>query len=592
MKLKILLSIFLIVSLISSLSFTQQRPAVNFEELITQAEKDFSIVTNARRLAAAADLPHSIYLPEGIFIEAKGIENDKVVYSIINDLLNPYNNGETAYWEEIRARYDLSTARIHWTDKPVQNPRLGYNFGTQSGREITLVIGPESTNDAVVSFNYFDGSLLNASYIPGGNSNLGTPIEALLTYQGNILVSDQVTDKIVEFDTTGIFTKVLYGGNTAILDNARGIELKPNSNSVLSAVAGGTNQDAIAEFDLTTGEYKGNFIAPNSAQMDGPWDIIFRATDCLVAGEASDNIVRYDLNGNYLGIFVASINFPEQIYQASSGDILAAGFSPPSGLYVYDANGVQTNFFTAITGLRGVFQLGNGNYMVTNGAGMHIIDKQGVFISTPAAGVSARSLREVDMSITPVELAAFSADAEGSNVILQWSTITETNNKGFSVERRSVNDNADWQEITFINGMGTTTQPVNYTYTDMSLSAGKYQYRLRQIDFNGSYAYPGIVNVEVGIPSEFSLEQNYPNPFNPSTVVKFSLPAESKVTLKIFDLMGQETAEIINGNYTAGTHAVNINAAYLSSGMYFYTITASGDNGVKYTSSKKMLLIK
>jgi hypothetical protein len=592
MKLKILLSIFLIVSLISSLSFTQQRPAVNFEELITQAEKDFSIVTNARRLAAAADLPHSIYLPEGIFIEAKGIENDKVVYSIINDLLNPYNNGETAYWEEIRARYDLSTARIHWTDKPVQNPRLGYNFGTQSGREITLVIGPESTNDAVLSFSYFDGSLLNASYIPGGNSNLGTPIEALLTYQGNILVSDQVTDKIVEFDTTGIFTKVLYGVNTAILDNARGIELKPNSNSVLSAVAGGTNQDAIAEFDLTTGEYKGNFIAPNSAQMDGPWDIIFRATDCLVAGEASDNIVRYDLNGNYLGIFVASINFPEQIYQASSGDILAAGFSPPSGLYVYDANGVQTNFFTAITGLRGVFQLGNGNYMVTNGAGMHIIDKQGVFISTPAAGVSARSLREVDMSITPVELAAFSADAEGSNVILHWSTITETNNKGFSVERRSVNDNADWQEITFINGMGTTTQPVNYTYTDKSVSAGKYQYRLRQIDFNGSYAYPGIVNVEVGIPLEFSLEQNYPNPFNPSTVVKFSLPAESKVTLKIFDLMGQETAEIINGNYTAGTHAVNINAAYLSSGMYFYTITASGDNGVKYTSSKKMLLIK
>ncbi len=161
---------------------------------------------------------------------------------------------------------------------------------------------------------------------------------------------------------------------------------------MVAAIAGGTNQDAIAEFDVTTGNYIGNFIAPNVAQMDGPWDIIFRSTDCLVSGQASNNITRYDLSGNYLGVFVPSIIFPEQINYGAGGNVIAGNFSAPSGLYVYDSNGNQLNYFSAVTGLRGVFQLGNGNYLVTNGAGVYVFDQNtGAVLSTPVSGVSGRS---------------------------------------------------------------------------------------------------------------------------------------------------------------------------------------------------------
>ncbi len=398
--------------------FGQYKPQTSFENLMISAEKDFQQVLEARKLAEMYDLPHTIYLPEGVFIEAKGLENNQVVYSIVNDLLHPFNNGEVAFWEEINARFDLSEARVHWSNKPTQNPMLGYNYAEQENPVVSFVIGPESTNDAVMSFNYNDGSLISAAFIPGGNPNLSTPIEALLTPNTTILVSDQLTDNIVEFDTLGAFIRVLFGGNTAILDNSRGITIRPGTNTVLATPSSGANQDAIAEFDLNTGNYLGNFIAPNAAQMDGPWDIIFRSTDCLVSGQASNNIVRYDLSGNYLGEFVPSILFPEQINTTLSSNIIVGNFTSPSGLYIYDSNGNQLNYFNTVTSLRGCFQLGNGNYMVTNGNGVFVLDQNtGALVSTPIAGVSGRSLREYELSSTSNTFQLSVNVADGWNMV-------------------------------------------------------------------------------------------------------------------------------------------------------------------------------
>ena len=380
--------------------FAQTKPQVNFEELMISAEKDFQQIIEARKLAESNNLPHTIYLPEGIFIEAKGVENNQVVYSIVNDLLHPFNNGEVALWEEIAARFDFTNARIHWSNKPTQNPDLGFSKPSNINPEFTpsFIMVLESTNDAVMTFNYNDGTLIETAFIPGGNPNLSTPIEPLLTPNTTVLVSDQLTDNIVEFDTSGAFVRIFFGGNTAILDNCRGIELTPDNTAIVAAIAGGVNQDAIAKFDLTTGNYLGNFITPNAAQMDGPWDIIFRDTDCLVSGQASNNIIRYDLNGNYLGVFVPSIIFPEQIVETVSGNIIAANFSPPTGLYIYDSLGTQLNFFSAVTGLRGCIQLGNGNYLVTNGAGVYVLDQNtGAVLATPVTGVSGRSAHEYEL---------------------------------------------------------------------------------------------------------------------------------------------------------------------------------------------------
>jgi hypothetical protein len=584
--------VLFVILLFAANVMAQFKPAIGFEELMISAEKDFSIVQEARKLAESYDLPHTIYLPQGIFIEAKGVENNQVVYTIINDLLHPFNRGEVAFWEEVDARFDLSEARIHWFNKPTQNPKLGYNFTEQQNMAVSFIMVLESTNDAVMTFNYNDGSLINPAFIPGGNPNLSTPIEPLLTPNATILVSDQLTDNIVEFDTLGAFIRIFFGGNTAVLDNCRGIELRPGNTSLVAAIAGTINQDAIAEFDLTTGNYLGNFIAPNAAQMDGPWDIVFRTTDCLVTGEASDNVVKYDLSGNYIGNFFSPLNFPEQLNKTTSGNIIVAVFSSPSGLYVFDPNGTQLNYFSSVTGLRGTIQLGNGNYLVTNGTGVYVLDQNtGAVLSTPVSGISARSAHEYDLSIVPVELTSFTANVAGNSVVLNWTTATEVNNHGFEILRSAQNDN-DWQKIGYVPGFGTTTEPKSYSYTDQSINSGKYYYRLKQTDFNGSFTYSGVVEIDILLPVEFSLEQNYPNPFNPSTSIQFSLPVDAHVAISIYNLVGEKVAEVTNKEFAAGNHKVDFNASRLTSGVYLYKLEAIDVSGKNYNSVKKMTLMK
>jgi hypothetical protein len=582
---------FFFFCLISFINISaQDKPTVNFEELILAAEINMQMVVDARKLTEIYDIPHTIYLPEGIFIEAKGVENNRVVYTIINDMHNQFNNGETAFWEEVSTRFNLSVARIHWVNRPTQNPTLGYDMSDlsdgESGLTPSFVMVLESTNDAVMTFNYNDGSLINAAFIPGGNPNLSTPIEPLLTPSATILVSDQLTDNIVEFDTMGTFVRVLFGSNTAVLDNCRGIELRPPNTTVVAAVAGGANQDAIAEFDLVTGNYIGNFIAPNATQMDGPWDIVFRASDCLVAGQASNDIVRYDLSGNYIGSFVPSISFPEQIVETIGGNIIAAGFSTPSGLYIYDSNGNQLNYFSAVTGLRGVFQLGNGNYLVTSGTGVYVLDQfTGAVVATPVSGVAGRSTHEYDLSIVPVELTSFTGVFIDQKVVLNWTTATEINNQGFEIERSE--DKFSFNSIGFVPGFGTTSEPKSYSYTDQTINSGIYYYRLKQIDYDGSFTYSGIVEVEVPQPTGFSLMQNYPNPFNPSTTIKFTIPEKEFVSLKVYDVMGNEVAILLNEEKQAGLHSIQFEASKLSSGTYFYKLQVGN-----IVEMKKMILLK
>jgi hypothetical protein len=312
----------------------------------------------------------------------------------------------------------------------------------------------------------------------------------------------------------------------------------------------------------------------------------------LVPGQASNNISRYDLSGNYLGAFVSTINFPEQIDETAAGNIIAAAFSSPSGLYIYDSNGNQLNYFSTVTGLRGCFQLGNGNYLVTNGSGVYVLDQNtGALLATPVSGVSARSLREYDLAIVPVELTSFSASIAGSSVELSWLTATEVNNQGFEILRSAQNNN-DWQKIGFVPGFGTTTEPKSYSFTDHSVSSGKYYYKLKQIDFDGSFSYSKVIDAEVSLPSVFALEQNYPNPFNPTTSIQFSLPVDAKVTIGVYNLVGEKVTEAASGNFSAGVHKVTFDAGELASGIYFYRLDATGINGKTFSGVEKMTLMK
>ncbi|MFH0736404.1 MAG: T9SS type A sorting domain-containing protein [bacterium] len=190
----------------------------------------------------------------------------------------------------------------------------------------------------------------------------------------------------------------------------------------------------------------------------------------------------------------------------------------------------------------------------------------------------------------PVELTSFAAVSTSAGVRLDWSTATETNNKGFEIQRSA--DNTSFEDISFVNGNGTTTEKQSYSFVDNSIANGKAYYRLKQIDYDGSYNYSNTIAVDLTLPIVFNLSQNYPNPFNPSTVINFSVPTASKVMVKIFDILGREVLTLTNQDYAAGRYNLQFNASNLASGTYIYTINANGVDGSKFQSVKKMMLIK
>jgi hypothetical protein len=195
-----------------------------------------------------------------------------------------------------------------------------------------------------------------------------------------------------------------------------------------------------------------------------------------------------------------------------------------------------------------------------------------------------------NISIVPVELTSFTASVTGSDVKLLWATASELNNSGFGIERKYAN--SEFMEVGFVPGFGTTSEPKSYSFSDQNLRSGVYSYRLKQIDFDGTFTYSDEVEVEVIAPASFSLDQNYPNPFNPSTRISFSLAVDSKVSLKVFDVLGQEVASLINQDLTQGVHTYDFNATGINSGVYFYKIEATGVNGNEFVDVKKMILVK
>lgn len=226
--------------------------------------------------------------------------------------------------------------------------------------------------------------------------------------------------------------------------------------------------------------------------------------------------------------------------------------------------------------------LGNGTTGDPNDIGAIAI-RQGT--NTPTGKIDGiRVAKSWAYAPVPVELTSFFVNVVDGKVVLKWTTATETNNKGFNIQRKQ---NENFENIGFVNGNGTTLTANNYTFIDNSINAGTYVYRLQQVDFDGSINYSNEIFVDVNSPNEFNLYQNYPNPFNPSTTISFSLPLQSDIQLDIYSINGELISNILNGNYEAGFHSVVFDVSNLSSGTYIYRITAGS-----YTESRKMTVLK
>ena len=196
----------------------------------------------------------------------------------------------------------------------------------------------------------------------------------------------------------------------------------------------------------------------------------------------------------------------------------------------------------------------------------------------------------------PVQISYFGANTVNRDVTLKWITEMEINNSGFEIQRRTaVKENySDWEKIGFIAGVGNSNVQNTYTYRDTKLNTAKYQYRLKQIDYNGNFEYFTLRNpyeIIIGAPASVSLSQNYPNPSNPVSNIDYQLTFRAKVTLKVYDISGREIKTLVNEVKDPGYYTAHFDGGSLASGVYIYRIVVDG-NGQKFSKSFKLALVK
>lgn len=225
--------------------------------------------------------------------------------------------------------------------------------------EILIV---DSGRNRVMLASSFDGSILNASYIT--DAAWQTPVNAIDSGRGTVFVSDQVLNEVREYAYGGGLIGTVVASSQ--VNNIRGIDVRDNALYV--TVAGGTNAGTVQRFDLTSGT-QSTFIAA-SLNLASPWDVTFRANDVLVSDSTVDRIQRFDLTGSFLGSFSPlAISFPQQINIESDSDIVVGNNT--GGIVRFTGAG---GFIDAVgpTSARGVFLLGNGNYIFGSGINLGI----------------------------------------------------------------------------------------------------------------------------------------------------------------------------------------------------------------------------
>jgi hypothetical protein len=285
------------------------------------------------------------------------------------------------------------------------------------------------------------------------------------------------------------------------------------------------------------------------------------------------------------GVFDARFNLPNSTdaslmdYRQGAGNFVGQVFHEiqyqvGTGTYI----NLIWNFPAGVKGVLQDVMLGTIINIQMSGAGSYQVTNPAIY-------------NKLKMTLTyngtlPVEVISFMAIVISGTINLNWKTVSEVNNMGFNVER-SINK-SDWTKITFVQGNQNSTSTIAYSYADKSVSqSGKYYYRLKQIDNDGSYKYSNIIEADLLTPPVFSLSQNFPNPYNPSTMIKYQIPEAGLVTLKIYDILGREVTTLVNENKIDGYYEINFDASKLPSGNYIYQLKAK-DN----VSNKKMLLLK
>jgi hypothetical protein len=361
---------------------------------------------------------------------------------------------------------------------------------------------------------------------------------------------------------TGAYSNIIIDNNI-IHDNSFGITLYGSAGGAISGVV------------------SNNVIYNNKINPD----VMTTGSGINVNGGAANQpiIKRNVIYGNWWGITIQNGSTVQAGPQPNIGNIMNADTSDDGYNKIY--NNIQgTAVYDLYNNCTNEIYAQNNDWGVYDSATVasHIFDKaddatHGQIYFTPF----------YKAPVIPVELASFSASQVSAGVLLRWLTVTEVNNSGFEV-LKSVNGGS-FEKIGFVKGAGNSTAAKSYEYKDANMPgvSQSMKYRLKQVDYDGSAKFSDVSEVNYVAPKKYELSQNYPNPFNPSTVINYQTANSGKVMLKVYNVLGKEVATLVNKDMPAGSHSVKFNAGNLSSGLYFYTLTAGN-----FTSTKKMILIK
>jgi CSLREA domain-containing protein len=425
--------------------------------------------------------------------------------------------------------------------------------------------------------------------VTGTGGGLNTGVSVTLT-------SVEITNCKASSDGGGIYNV----GTLTILNSAI-------VNDTSGTAGGGISDQSSGTLNATNVTFSGNYAAGNGGALAS--DAASALTNCTVANNSSagtGGIVRTHGGVNLLNTIVA--NNTGSINNLQNG-INSLGYNLDSENSAGWSN-MATGDLRSTNPLLGALQNNGGSTRTqaipTNSPAKNAGNPTGS-PSTDQRGFPRDASPDIGAyeygAALPIQLATFTASLVSVNSVhLAWTTVTETNNYGFYVQRRASSEQSFVELLnSFVAGHGTTLQPQQYSFSDRDVAAGQWSYRLKQIDLDGTVHYTDPVQVEVltdvnegNRPTTFALEQNYPNPFNPSTVISYEVAGvrdqgsgASNVKLAVYDMLGWEVAVLVNERQAPGSHSVRFNASGLASGVYFYRLVAG-----EFVQTKALMLLK
>lgn len=341
----------------------------------------------------------------------------------------------------------------------------------------------------------------------------------------------------------GLITKTDVDGSTGIV---LGAKIKPLLNGYITGVRfyktvgnTGTHKGALYSINgalLATGTY--------TSETSAGWQVLQFVTPIAVTAGQSYMVTYWNSEGHFVGQ-AGGLSQPKQ-----NGPLvtLADGEDGPNATFTYNTSMV----FPTLT-------YGSSNYFLDV-----------VF--------------EISLVSTPATIVRLSGQAvNATDIRVSWSTASESNNKGFEVMRST--NGTNWTSAGFVAGAGNSSATIGYSFLDKDLPAGKYFYRLKQVDLDGKSTLSTIITVSLEPVTGYMLEQNFPNPTHGTTSISYQVPREMNVQISVHDQYGRLVRQLVNGKRSAGSYTEMFDASTLAKGVYYYRMEAG-----EFSATKKMII--